>query len=45
MINVDNMKASWLEAVANGESEGFSRHYMPDILDDLAMTEAELKKI
>ncbi len=42
-ISVDEMKSSWLEAVANGEAEGFSRHWMPDILDTLAAQAVELE--
>lgn len=37
MIDAEKMKASWLEAVANGEAEGFARHWMPDILDALKL--------
>jgi len=34
-VNINDMRASWLEAVANGEAEGFSRHFVPDILDEV----------
>lgn len=34
-MNIEQMRASWLEAVAHGEADGFSRHFVPDILDEL----------
>ena len=43
-INPEKMKASWLEAVVNGEAAGFARHFMPDIIDDLTALEAWVKE-
>lgn len=39
------MKASWLEAVAAGEDEGFSRHFVPDILTALATLRCEADRM
>jgi hypothetical protein len=44
-IDVDKMKASWLQAVANGEGLGFARDYMPEILDDLEAAQAKIKEL
>lgn len=45
MIDIDDMKASWLEAVANGEAEGFSRCFVPDILEALAASQARVVEL
>lgn len=34
-IDVDAMRDSWLKALSEGHAEGFSRHFVPDILDEL----------
>lgn len=41
MMDIERMKASWLEAVANGEAEGFSRHFVPDILNEVKLLRDE----
>ena len=40
-IDVEAMKASWLEAVAAGEAENFARHFVPDILTALTAAQRE----
>lgn len=44
MIDTKKMRMSWLKAVANGEAEGFSRHFVPDILDALDESRRELTR-
>lgn len=34
-IDTEAMAASWIEAVAHGEAEGFSRHFVPDLIDEI----------
>lgn len=34
-IDVDAMRDSWLKALSEGHAEGFSRHFVPDILDEI----------
>ncbi len=34
-LDVEAMKASWLEAVANNHGLDFARHFVPDILAEL----------
>jgi hypothetical protein len=43
-LDVEAMRDSWMIAVAEGHAEGFSRHFVPDILDALSETTALLAK-
>jgi len=44
-MDIDDMRYSWLEAVSNGEAEGFSRHFVPDILDEVDRLRAHSAKL
>lgn len=43
-LDIDAMKASWLEAVANNCGLDFARHFVPDILAELEIARKDIPR-
>lgn len=44
-MDIKQMRDSWLEAVTNGEAEGFSRTFVPEILDELWARQVQIDRL